>query len=108
MLKKLFVILISTIVLSSCTTLKDAPVPIDTSQYNIVTSTIEPFQIPPEPVWFGVVWDKGCPNTQSQICSLYCLDEQNAKNLLKNHELTKSYINQLKDIIKTLNKMLQR
>ena len=47
--------------------------------------------IPPEPVYFPVQW--------RTVDNLYCLDEENAQNLLKNIELMKGYQKKLKTIL---------
>lgn len=45
--------------------------------------------MPAKPSYYDVSWGKGA----------YCMDEHNAKNLLKNRELEKDYIAQLEAII---------
>lgn len=48
--------------------------------------------LPEKPTYYSVPWGNGP----------YCLDEQGAKNLLKNRALDEDYINQLKSIIDSL------
>lgn len=56
-------------------------------------------ELPEEPVYYRVIWHK--------VGQDYCVDEKNAKNLLKNIELMRSYQNDLKTILESL-KEVQR
>lgn len=58
------------------------------SKVSYVKPTVS--QLPEKPVYYDVRFGKGD----------YCLDEGNAKNMLKNRELERDYIAQLEAIIR--------
>lgn len=51
-------------------------------------------ELPEAPDYYSVMWQKWDGN--------YCVDEDNAKNLLKNRTLDKGYQMELKDILEGL------
>jgi hypothetical protein len=51
-------------------------------------------ELPAEPDYYEIIWQK--------IGDLYCVDGQNAKNLLKNRILDKDFVQQHQEIIEGL------
>ena len=49
---------------------------------------------PAEPDYYPVVWQK--------VGEFYCVDQKNAKNLLKNWELSKEFVEQHREILEGL------
>lgn len=62
--------------------------------------------IPADPEFYPVTWGTiRCPvYDEKQTCFYYYLDEKNAKNLLKDWELNRSQTEDLKTILKGLNR----
>jgi hypothetical protein len=51
-------------------------------------------ELPAEPDYYEVIWNK--------VGDLYCVDARGAKNLLKNRELDKDFVQQHQEIIEGL------
>lgn len=93
-MKKIIVLILCLICLTACTSMRQ-----------IVKTEYIYQQVPPLPAlpeyysvqFKSVEWAPGQDN--------YCLDPENAKNLLKNRELDKGYMEEMREILKGLKKI---